>query len=170
MFHLPQASFNILEVQFMNLRTQTYPLSEIMGFSVQFWFSPWRTPNQTVRTILSGSGSGSEISLNWTISPVQGSGKTTHEPDQTEPQHPYKTSIWLRMRKSSTNFWPHLNPCRWLLEAYRLAEKLIMCNLPCRWRLTYGSEKSCCSCDPGCAASLYQCIQLTTSKMGHFPG
>jgi hypothetical protein len=60
----------------------------ITGFSVRFWFSPWRTPNQTVRTILSGSGSGSEISPNRTDGPVQGSVKTTPEPDRTGPRHP----------------------------------------------------------------------------------
>jgi hypothetical protein len=38
----------------------------ITGFSVRFWFSPWRTPNRTVRTVLSGSGSGSEKSPNQT--------------------------------------------------------------------------------------------------------
>jgi hypothetical protein len=56
-------------------------LSEITGFLVQFWFSPFRTLNQTIRTVLLGSGSGSEIFLNWTDGPVWGSGKSTPEPD-----------------------------------------------------------------------------------------
>src|SRR5216683_2425817 len=64
-------------------------LSEITGLSVQFWFSPFRTPNRTVRTVLPGSGSGSENSPNRTDGPVRGPGKSSPEPDRTEPRQPY---------------------------------------------------------------------------------
>ena len=56
--------------------------------SVWFGFREALNLNRTERTIREGSGSGSGIFPNWTVGPVQGSGKFTPEPDQTEPQQP----------------------------------------------------------------------------------
>ena len=59
----------------------------------RFWGSGsnrWIPRTEPAEPVLQGPVQGSAICLNRTISPVQGSGKVSFEPDQTGSRHHYE--------------------------------------------------------------------------------
>ena len=62
-------------------------------FRVRSRFKPLKNLNRTQSPVLLSSGSGSRKSVNRTLSPVPGSGKSTPEPDLTGPRHPYRAGL-----------------------------------------------------------------------------